>query len=144
MEKSQLRLNLGLVWVWLGYAYFFSGQADKALQFAEKGLKMHTELNVPYFLGSIHMTLSDIHLGLRNLEKALGHGIKRQTEIEKQNRAVKRKSIVAAEKIFKGDLFTSNNITTKRPSGGISPMLWNDVIGRRAKRDFAIDEIISL
>ena len=73
LEKSQLLIFLGPVWAWLGHAYLFSGQTDTALQCAKKGLKMHTDLSLPLFLGSFHWVLSEIHLAFGNLEKALVH-----------------------------------------------------------------------
>lgn len=81
---------------------------------------------------------------IRNIEAAMGDGIKVVTKSEKENIAVARKSIVAAINIKKGEVFTSQNITTKRPGNGISPMMWNDVIGRKAVRDFCEDELIEL
>lgn len=80
--------------------------------------------------------------GIRNIEKALGDGIKRPTVSELKNRAVARKSIVAARSIKAGEVFCEENITTKRPGTGISPMRWDDIIGRTATRDFNQDEFI--
>ncbi len=57
---------------------------------------------------------------------------------------VARKSIVAARNIKKGEIFTTENITVKRPGSGLSPMLWDEVIGRPAPRDFTYDSLISL
>jgi N,N'-diacetyllegionaminate synthase len=83
--------------------------------------------------------------GIRNIEKALkGSGKKEPSESERKNIIVGRKSIVAAENIFKGERFTIKNITSKRPGNGISPMRWGDVIGRIALRDFKKDEIIEI
>lgn len=81
---------------------------------------------------------------IRNIEAAVGNGVKAVTKSERENIDVARKSIVAAVNIKKGEEFTSQNITTKRPGSGISPMMWNDVIGRRAVRDFCEDELIEL
>lgn len=81
---------------------------------------------------------------IRNIEQALGDGVKRLTPSEAKNRPVARKSIVASRDIKAGDLFTSENLTAKRPGTGISPMRWDEVIGRRASRDFAADEMITL
>lgn len=81
---------------------------------------------------------------IRNVEKALGTGIKIPTPSEKKNIAVARKSIVAKQKILKGDVFTEDNLTTKRPGNGISPMYWNDIIGKIANREYGIDELIEL
>lgn len=79
---------------------------------------------------------------IRNVEVALGDGCKTPKPSELANMAVARKSIVAATDIRTGEVFTSENLTTKRPGTGISPMRWDDVLGRRARRDFAADELI--
>ena len=81
---------------------------------------------------------------IRNIELALGTGHKTVSESERKNIAIARKSIVAASNIKQGDLFTDENITVKRPGDGISPMRWEEVLGRKAKRDFAADELIEL
>lgn len=79
---------------------------------------------------------------IRNIETALGNGEKQPSESEKKNRVVARKSIVAKKDIKKGDIFTEENITTKRPGNGISPMEWFKVLGRIAEKDFQRDELI--
>jgi len=81
---------------------------------------------------------------IRNIEKALGDGIKQPAESEKKNMAVARKSIVAKVKIKAGEIFTEDNITVKRPGNGLSPMKWYDVIGKIANRDFQEDELIEI
>jgi N,N'-diacetyllegionaminate synthase len=81
---------------------------------------------------------------IRNIESALGDGIKRPSSIELKNKPIARKSIVATRVIRSGEFFNTENVGTKRPGGGISPMRWDDVIGRRASRDFSIDELIEL
>ncbi|MGN8774679.1 N-acetylneuraminate synthase [Candidatus Weimeria sp. HCP3S3_B5] len=81
---------------------------------------------------------------IRNIEQAMGDGIKKPSESEIPNIIVARKSIIAARNIKKGELFTKDNITTKRPGNGISPMKWQEVLGTRAKRDFMEDELIEL
>lgn len=88
--------------------------------------------------------LTQMVTSIRNIEAAMGDGVKAVTKSEKENVDVARKSIVAAVNIKKGEKFTSQNITTKRPGSGISPMMWNDVIGKRAVRDFCEDELIEL
>ncbi len=82
--------------------------------------------------------------GIRNIEIALGDGIKRFTPSEAGNRPVARKSLVASRDIRKGEMFSGENITAKRPGTGISPMRWDAVIDRRAPRDFSQDELIEL
>ena len=81
---------------------------------------------------------------IRHIEKAIGNGIKEPTASEKGNKAIARKSIVAACKITKGEILSEKNITTKRPGNGISPMKWYEIIGTVAPRDFDEDELIEL
>ncbi|QHT63434.1 N-acetylneuraminate synthase [Paenibacillus lycopersici] len=81
---------------------------------------------------------------IRNIELALGSDAKHVTASERENIAVARKSIVASKRILYGEPFTPENMTTKRPGTGISPMKWYEVLGRTAKRDFEEDELIEL
>ena len=81
---------------------------------------------------------------IRNVEKAMGDGIKKPSESEKSNIYVVRKSIISSRKIKKGELLTEDNLTTKRPGTGLSPMLWNKIIGTRAIRNFEEDELIEI
>ena len=82
--------------------------------------------------------------GIRKIELALGVPEKKPSQIELKNRVVARKSIVAAKNIKKGEVLSEDNITTKRPGNGISPMKWLDVIGTKAVRDFEEDELIEI
>lgn len=77
---------------------------------------------------------------IRNIEKALGEGIKKPSPSEAKNMAVARKSIVAARPIRAGEAFTSENIAIKRPGTGISPMRYDEIVGERAARDYEEDE----
>lgn len=79
---------------------------------------------------------------IRNIELALGDGVKRPSASEEKNRLVARKSLVAARAIAKGELFSEENLVAKRPGTGISPMRLNEWLGRPAARDFAPDEQI--
>ena len=81
---------------------------------------------------------------IRNIKQALGNGQKCVSASEEKNMAIARKSIVAARDIKKGELLTENNLTTKRPGTGISPMCWEEVIGTKAIRDFEEDELIEV
>lgn len=81
---------------------------------------------------------------VRRTETALGDGRKHAAAAERPNIAVARKSIVAARPIKAGERLTEENITVKRPGNGISPMLWDTVLGTKAVRDFESDELISL
>lgn len=81
---------------------------------------------------------------IRHIERALGNGDKVPSLSEKKNIPVVRKSIVAKKMIKSGEEFTEDNITVKRPGIGISPMRWNEILGRRATRDFEEDDLIEL
>ena len=81
---------------------------------------------------------------IRNIEKAIGSGIKQVSPSEQKNIAIARKSIIAACDIHKGEVFTEENLTVKRPGSGISPMRWDEVVGQIAKRDYVEDELIEL
>lgn len=80
--------------------------------------------------------------GIRNIEAALGDGAKEPTESESKNRQIARKSIVAAKGIVAGAEFTEENLTVKRPGTGMSPMLWDQLIGTKAQRAYSEDEVI--
>jgi N,N'-diacetyllegionaminate synthase len=81
---------------------------------------------------------------IRNIEIALGDGIKRLTPSEARNKPIARKSLVATRPIKTGELFNAKNTMAKRPGTGISPMRWDEIMGRPASRDFAQDELIEL
>ena len=81
---------------------------------------------------------------IRNVEQAMGSGIKEPSKSEKKNISIARKSIVAARRIKKGEILTEENLTAKRPGSGISPMRWPEVVGTNAIRDFEEDELIEL
>jgi N,N'-diacetyllegionaminate synthase len=83
-------------------------------------------------------------IGIRNIEMAMGSGIKKPSSSESKNILIARKSIVANSNIKKGDIFTEENITVKRPGTGISPMRWNEIIGKNASRNFKEEELIEL
>ena len=81
---------------------------------------------------------------IRNIEQALGDGVKKVTASEKGNIAVARKSIVASRDIKQGETLSEENLTVKRPGTGINPMRWEEVIGQKAIRDFREEELIEL
>jgi len=81
---------------------------------------------------------------IRHIEKALGDGHKQISESERKNIAIARKSIVAACPIKKGEMLTEQNLTVKRPGTGISPMRWEEVIGTKAIKDFAEEDLIEI
>lgn len=81
---------------------------------------------------------------IRNIEMALGSGEKKATSSEINNKSVARKSIVASQYIQVGDVLTESNLTVKRPGTGISPMLWENVLGTKATKSYQPDELIEL
>ena len=81
---------------------------------------------------------------IRNIEIALGDGVKRVSESERKNIAIARKSIVARRNIQDGEILTEENLAVKRPGTGINPMQWMEVLGTRAVRDFKEDELIEI
>lgn len=88
--------------------------------------------------------LKKMVLSIRHIEDALGDGVKRPSESEIDNISIVRKSIVASKSIKEGEIFSEDNLTTKRPGTGISPMEWNEIIGTKAIRDFEEDELIEI
>ena len=81
---------------------------------------------------------------IRHIESAMGDGIKRVAPSEIQNKRIARKSLVAAQPIKTGEVFSDKNIAAKRPGTGISPMRWDEIMGLASPRDFAADELIEL
>ena len=81
---------------------------------------------------------------IRLTEKSLGSGKIQITKSEAKNIKFVRKSIVANRDISKGEIFSENNLTVKRPFNGISPMKWKMVIGKKAKKNFKYDEPIKI
>ncbi len=81
---------------------------------------------------------------IRNVEQALGDGVKAPCSSERENIEIARKSLVAARAIREGERMTEDNVSVKRPGTGLSPMLWDEVIGTVAKRNFEIDDLIEV
>jgi N,N'-diacetyllegionaminate synthase len=79
---------------------------------------------------------------IRNIEKALGNGIKRPSPSEAKNKTIARKSLVATQSIKIGERFSADNITAKRPGVGISPMRWDEVFGQLSQKDYEKDDLI--
>ncbi|MZH46066.1 MAG: N-acetylneuraminate synthase, partial [Nitrospinae bacterium] len=86
--------------------------------------------------------LKQMVYSIRNIEKAMGDGVKKPSNSEQKNISVARKSIVASAPILKGDLFTENNLSVKRPGNGISPMKWDELIGSVSQASYETDELI--
>lgn len=111
----------------------------------EKHFTLDRDLPGPDHKASLEPAeLKAMMTAIRNIEMALGDGVKRLTPSEARNRPIARKSLVAARPIHAGECFDAANLLAKRPGEGISPMRWNEVLGRPAKRDFVTDEPIEL
>jgi len=109
----------------------------------EKHFTLDKKMEGPDHIASIEPNeLEALVNSIRNVEKALGSGVKTVSNSERKNIAVARKSIVAQKHISKDEIFTEDNLTTKRPGTGISPMLWKTLIGKVAARDYNEDDII--
>jgi N,N'-diacetyllegionaminate synthase len=112
----------------------------------EKHFTLDRSLPGPDHLASLEPNeLSAMVTSIRNIEAALsGNGIKEPSISEQKNIEIARKSITAKKAIHKGEIFSELNITTKRPGNGLSPMLWDNVIGRIALKDFNVDDLIEI
>lgn len=109
----------------------------------EKHFTLNRSLPGPDHVASLEPEeLSRMVKEIRNVAVSLGSPLKQISDSERKNMAVARKSIVAATDIKEGDIFTEENLTVKRPGDGISPMLWDKIIGRKAVRDFSKDSPI--
>ncbi|MBK87060.1 MAG: N-acetylneuraminate synthase [Flavobacteriaceae bacterium] len=110
----------------------------------EKHLTLDKKLSGPDHAASlVPNEFKEMVKNIRIAEIALGKKIKKPTMSEKKNIAIVRKSIVAKKDITKGDIFTEKNITTKRPAMGISPMKWDNIIGKKSKKNFKVDDLIT-
>lgn len=111
----------------------------------EKHFTLDKRMQGPDHKASIEpLELKQMVNSIRNIEKALGKQEKIVSPSEIENQTIVRKSIVAARRIQKGEVFSNANLTTKRPGLGISPMNWDNVIGKVANKDYEIDEMIKL
>jgi N,N'-diacetyllegionaminate synthase len=111
----------------------------------EKHLTLDRNLPGPDHMASLEPDeFAAMVSGIRNIEQAIGDGIKRPSASESKNKPIARKSLTAAKQIRAGEQFTPENVTAKRPGTGVSPMRWDEVIGKVAARDFAADDLISL
>lgn len=109
----------------------------------EKHLTLDKTMNGPDHKASLEPDeFKSMVKAIRNIELALGNGIKKSSNSEKSNILAARKSIVAKTKIMKGDILSEENLTIKRPGNGISPMRWDEIIGSNATKNYSEDELI--
>lgn len=142
--KKELNVNVGYSDHTLGIEIPIAAVALGAI-IIEKHFTLDNTLEGPDHLASLEpQELKEMVRQIRNIEVALGSGEKVVQQSEKANIAVARKSIVAYCDIKKGEIFSEDNLTTKRPGTGINPMKWDDIIGTVASKDFKEDELITL
>ena len=112
----------------------------------EKHFTLDNTMEGPDHAASLEpLQLIEMVKAIRNIEKAIsGDGLKKPSESEMKNMGIARKSIVAATPISKGEIFTEENLTIKRPGTGISPMKWDEIIGKVATKDFSTDDLIEI
>lgn len=111
----------------------------------EKHFTLDNRMEGPDHIASLNPSdLKAMIAAIRNVEMALGRCEKKVTLSESKNRDIARKSIVAKKSISKGERFTEDNLTVKRPGNGISPMRWAEILGKKATKDFTEDELITL
>ena len=109
----------------------------------EKHLTLDKDADGPDHKASLDPTeFRSMVSGIRSVEKALGSGIKLPSSSELKNIEVARKSVVAARDISEGEIFSEENLTTKRPASGLSPMSWDSLLGRPARRSYLEDDFI--
>jgi N-acetylneuraminate synthase len=142
--RDELGVNIGYSDHTLGSEVSVSAVALGAVCI-EKHITLDCSMSGPDHKSSINPNeFSYMVKAIRNIEKALGSKIKQPSPSEEHNIKVVRKVIVASNIILKGEVFGEHNITAKRSGLGITPMLWDSVVGCHAKRDFKVDEPIDL
>ena len=109
----------------------------------EKHITLNKNMKGPDHKASIEpKDFENMIKGIRIIEKSLGDGIKKASSSEIKNIPIARKSIVALTKIKKGEVFSEKNLTVKRPGTGLSPMLWDRVLGKKSHKDYIEDQLI--
>lgn len=142
--RDTLKVNVGYSDHTLGFEVLIAAVAMGATV-VEKHFTLDKNMTGPdHRISLIPEELKLMVKAVRNVEMALGNGIKQPSPSERLNRDIVRKSIVAAKNIRKGESFSEDNITVKRSGGGISPMAWDTVMGKKAVRDIKEDERIIL
>lgn len=142
--KNEFGLNVGYSDHTMGIEVPIAAVAMGALVI-EKHFTLDKTMEGPDHKASLEpKELKEMVLAIRNIEEALGDGVKKPVVAEIANKIVARKSIIASRDIEIGEVLSEENITTKRPGNGINPMRWNEVVGTKAIRAFKEDELIEV
>lgn len=142
--KENLNINVGYSDHTLGIEIPIAAVALGATVI-EKHFTLDNSMEGPDHKASLNpKELKRMVTAIRNIESAMGNGIKKPSNSEYKNIGIVRKSIVANTSIKKGEVFTEENLCCKRPGTGISPMKWDEIIGKTAVRDFDEDEMIEI
>ena len=121
------------------------GAAILQVDFIEKHFTLDKNMKGPdHKASATPEEMTELVIDVRRIETMAGEAVKKVTPSEKKNKIIARKSIVAKRKILKGEIYTVDNITCKRPGNGISPMHWYEVLGSMAERNYNEDELISV
>jgi len=142
--RQKLNVNIGYSDHTLGIEVSLAAVALGA-KIIEKHFTLDRKMEGPDQAASLEPNeLKSLVISIRNVEKALGDGLKKPTASELRNSKVVRKSILAKKNIKKGDILSEDNLTVKRPADGLSPMKWKNVVGKIACKNFNIDDKIEI
>ena len=140
--KNKFNVDIGYSDHTLGVEVSFAAVSLGA-KIIEKHITLNRNLKGPDHKASLEPEeFKNLVKGVRNISLALGTSEKKITNSEIKNITMVRKSIVAKKDIKKGEIYTEDNLTTKRPAIGICPMRWNEMIGKISNKDYKIDDLI--
>jgi len=142
--KNAFKVNVGYSDHTLGIEISIAAVALGA-KVIEKHFTLDKNMEGPDHKASLEpLELTAMVQAIRNVELSMGNGIKKTSASEEKNKNIARKSIVALKNIKKNEVFDESNITIKRPGTGISPMMWDTIVGTKAQKDFKVDDLIQL
>ena len=140
--KNKLKVNIGYSDHTLGIEIPIAAVALGATVI-EKHITLDRNMKGPDHLASLEPAeLKTMVCSIRNIEKSIGDGVKKPSKSEIKNISIARRSIVANKLIKKGEIFSTDNLTVKRPGTGISPMRWYEIIGTVAKKNYKNEDLI--
>ena len=142
--KKKFKVEVGLSDHTIGHEASISAVSLGA-KIIEKHITLNNNMKGPDHKASLNpKKFKELVAKIRNVEILLGNHLKKPSKSELKNKKIVRKSIVAKNNIKKGEIFSDANIICKRPEGGISPIYWNNIIGKKSKQNFKVDDFISL